>query len=54
MFALADLLTHEFLHIIERELKIRIYTDDLEKDGQIVADTLKHIGGFNNLQKYVL
>jgi hypothetical protein len=54
MFALADLLTHEFLHIIERELKIRIYTDDLEKDRRMVADTLKRIGRFNNLQKYVL
>ena len=31
MFALADILTHEFLHIIERELKKRIFTDDPEK-----------------------
>jgi hypothetical protein len=53
VFALADLLTHEFLHIIERELNIRIYTDDLEKDRRIIADTMKRIGCFHNLGKYI-
>jgi hypothetical protein len=53
VYALAGILTHEFLHIIERELNMRIFTDDLEKDRVIVADTMKRVGCFHNVGKYI-
>lgn len=50
-FALMWLLTHEFLHVIERELNKKIHTLDAETDSQIILDVMKQIK-FHSLKKF--